>query len=127
MAEPDIVNVTSIKGQTQAIAVGTSVTDLVAATPTDKIYKMNMLLISNVHATDAATITLTLNRSTAGLSGVVTTGSFHIAKSISIPAGATLDVLSKPLYLMEGDKIVGQASAASSLESVASYEVIDDA
>ena len=126
MAEPDIVNVTSIKGQTQAIAVGTSVTDLVAVTPTDKIYKMNMLLISNVHATDAATITLTLNRSTA-LSGVVTIGSFHIAKSISIPAGATLDVLSKPLYLMEGDKIVGQASAASSLESVASYEVIDDA
>ena len=126
MAEPDIVNVTSIKGQTQAIAVGTSATDLVALTPTDKIYKMNMLLISNVHATDAATITLTLNRSTA-LSGVVTTGSFHIAKSISIPAGATLDVLSKPLYLMEGDKIVGQASAASSLESVASYEVIDDA
>ena len=126
MAEPDIVNVTSIKGQTQAIAVGTSVTDLVAVTPADKIYKMNMLLISNVHATDAATITLTLNRSTA-LSGVVTTGSFHIAKSISIPAGATLDVLSKPLYLMEGDKIVGQASAASSLESVASYEVIDDA
>ena len=126
MAEPDIVNVTSIKGQTQAIAVGTSATDLVAVTPTDKIYKMNMLLISNVHATDAATITLTLNRATA-LSGVVTTGSFHIAKSISIPAGATLDVLSKPLYLMEGDKIVGQASAASSLESVASYEVIDDA
>lgn len=126
MAEPDIVNVTSIKGQTQAIAVGTSATDLVAVTPTDKIYKMNMLLISNVHATDAATITLTLNRSTA-LSGVVSTGSFHIAKSISIPAGATLDVLSKPLYLMEGDKIVGQASAASSLESVASYEVIDDA
>lgn len=126
MAEPDIVNVTSIKGQTQAIAVGTSATDLVAVTPTDKIYKMNMLLISNVHATDAATITLTLNRTTA-LSGVVTTGSFHIAKSISIPAGATLDVLSKPLYLMEGDKIVGQASAASSLESVASYEVIDDA
>ena len=126
MAEPDIVNVTSIKGQTQAIAVGMSATDLVAVTPTDKIYKMNMLLISNVHATDAATITLTLNRSTA-LSGVVTTGSFHIAKSISIPAGATLDVLSKPLYLMEGDKIVGQASAASSLESVASYEVIDDA
>lgn len=126
MAEPDIVNVTSIKGQTQAIAVGMSVTDLVAATPTDKIYKMNMLLISNVHATDAATITLTLNRSTP-LTGVVTNGSFHIAKSISIPAGATLDVLSKPLYLMEGDKIVGQASAASSLESVASYEVIDDA
>lgn len=126
MAEPDIVNVTSIKGQTQAIAVGTSVTDLVNVTPTDKIYKMNMLLISNVHATDAATITLTLNRSTA-LANVVSTGSFHIAKSISIPAGATLDVLSKPLYLMEGDKIVGQASAASSLESVASYEVIDDA
>jgi hypothetical protein len=39
-----------------------------------------------------------------------------------VPADATLDILSKPIYLEEGDKITALASASGDLEIIVSYE-----
>ena len=47
---------------------------------------------------------------------------YHIAKTVSIPADATLDLITKSLYLEEGDSLRLTASAASDLEAVCSYE-----
>jgi hypothetical protein len=49
-----------------------------------------------------------------------------LAKTVSVPADATLVVLDTPIYLMEGDILKGGASAASDLDLFISYEVIDD-
>lgn len=49
---------------------------------------------------------------------------FHIAKTIVVPADATLDVFSKPIYLEEGFSLRLKANAASDLEAVCSYEEI---
>mgnify|MGYP003116036023 FL=1 len=49
---------------------------------------------------------------------------YHIAKTIVVPADATLDVISKAIYLEEGDALRLTANAASDLEAVCSYEEI---
>jgi hypothetical protein len=53
-----------------------------------------------------------------------TADQFHIAKTVVVPADATLDVISKPIYLEEGVSLRLKANAASDLEAVCSYEEI---
>ena len=53
-----------------------------------------------------------------------TADQFHIAKTIVVPADATLDVISKPIYLEEEVSLRLKANAASDLEAVCSYEEI---
>jgi len=68
----------------------------------------------------------------SGADGVTTTGAdatVYIAKTIAVPADATLVLIDKnsSIYLMEGDILKGGASAASDLDLFVSFEVIDDA
>lgn len=56
--------------------------------------------------------------------GSTTFNQFHIAKTVVVPADATLDVISKPIYLEEGYSLRLKANAASDLEAVCSYEEI---
>ena len=51
----------------------------------------------------------------------------YLAKTVSVPADATLVLSDTPIYLMEGDILKGGASAASDLDLFISYEVLDDA
>ena len=96
----------------------------------EKTVKINSIICSNVDGTNAATLNLYVTGMGSGASGVTTTGAdatVYLAKTISIPADATLVVLNAPIYLMEGDVLKGGASAASDLDLFVSYEVIDDA
>jgi len=116
MAAPNIVNVATITGKTAVQAVGTSATAIVTnSASSGKAFKVNALIISNVDGTAAADINVDLFRSSTA---------YHIAKTISVPADASLDVLIKPIYLEEGDALRLTASAASDLEAVCSYEEI---
>ena len=45
-------------------------------------------------------------------------------ENISVDQGSTLVILETPIYLMEGDALEGEASAASTLDLYISYEVI---
>lgn len=56
--------------------------------------------------------------------GSTTSDQFHVAKTVVVPADATLDVISKPIYLEEGFSLRLKANAASDLEAVCSYEEI---
>ena len=94
-----------------------------------KTVKINSIICSNVDGTNAATLNLYVDGMGSGASGVTTTGAdaaVYLAKTVSIPADATLVVLNAPIYLMEGDILKGGASAASDLDLFVSYEVIDD-
>ena len=95
----------------------------------EKTVKINSIICSNVDGTNAATLNLYVDGMGSGASGVTTTGAdaaVYLAKTVSIPADATLVVLNAPIYLMEGDILKGGASAASDLDLFVSYEVIDD-
>ena len=118
MAAPNIVNVTTILGKTAVQAVGTSATDIVSNTlASNKVFKINSLIISNVDGTNPADITVEFFRSSVA---------YDIAKTVTVPADATLVVISKDtaIYLEEGDALRLQASAAGDLEAVCSYEEI---
>jgi len=94
-----------------------------------KTVKINSIICSNVDGTNAATLNLYVDGMGSGADGVTTTGAdaaVYLAKTVSIPADATLVVLNAPIYLMENDILKGGASAASDLDLFVSYEVIDD-
>lgn len=116
MAAPNIVDVTTITGKTAVQQVGTSATAIVTnSAASGKVYKVNALYISNVDGTDNAEVNIDIFRSSTA---------YHIAKTLVVPADATIDVLSKALYLEEGDALRITANAASDLEAICSYEEI---
>lgn len=116
MAAPNIVNVATITGKTAVQAVGTSATAIVTnSASSGKVFKVNALLVSNVDGSTTAEITVDLYRSSTA---------YHLAKTVVVPADATLDVLSKAIYLEEGDSLRLTANAASDLEAICSYEEI---
>ena len=122
MAAPNVVNVTSIIGKTQGSDLTTSNADqLVCAT--DKLVKINSIIVSNVDANNAADVDVSFVDSSSG--NLV----LHLAKGVTVPTKSTLIVLGKdaPIYLEEGDKIQAKASAAGDLEIVVSFEILDDA
>jgi|TARA_B100000927_G_C16305478_1_gene405223 hypothetical protein len=114
MAAPNIVSVATLTAKTAVQAVGTSATAIVSnAASSGKVIKINALYISNVDGTNNAEINVDLYRSSTA---------YHIAKTVVVPADATLDVISKAIYLEEGDDLRLTANAASDLEAVCSYE-----
>jgi hypothetical protein len=116
MAAPNIVNVSTITGKTAVQAVGTSATAIVTnSAASGKVFKVNALYVSNVDGTNNAEINVDIYRSSTA---------YHIGKTIVVPADATLDVISKAIYLEEGDALRLTANATSDLEAVCSYEEI---
>jgi hypothetical protein len=116
MAAPNIVNVATITGKTAVQAVGTSATAIVTNSGSSgKVFKVNALYVSNVDGTNNAEITLDLYRSTTA---------YRLANTVVVPADATLDVISKAIYLEEGDALRLTANATGDLEAICSYEEI---
>ena len=119
MAIPNIVSVSSIYGTTVVGVLTTTLTTTLVTAASDKVLKINIFRITNVTDNDA---TVTLD---------VEVGGTHkkIANEVTVPANSVVDIVDKnsSFYLMETDLIRGGASAASTLEYMTSYEILDDA
>lgn len=116
MTAPNVVNVTDIKGRTAVLNVTTSATAIVTNTPnSNKVYKLNALYIANVDGVSSAEISVDIYRSNTA---------YHIAKTIVVPGDSTIDVISKSIYLEEGDSLRLTANADGDLQAVCSYEEI---
>ena len=131
MANPNIVNVTSNVGGNLGWNLSATATDTLMTVDADKIVKVNRITVANVDGTNAADVSLFVDGlTTAGATGITPTGAdatVYLAKTVSVPADATLVISDTPIYLMEGDILKGGASAASDLDLFISYEVLDDA
>ncbi len=116
MAAPNIVNVAAINGKTSGLAVTTTATAIVSnAASSNKVLKLNALFVSNITAGAGwVTVDVFKNGATA----------FRVGFQITVPANATLDVLSKSIYLEENDSIRLTANANSTIEAVCSFEDI---
>ena len=125
MANPNIVNVTTILGNSsQTSLTTTSVTSLVSnAASSNKVYKINSIVVANVDGTSAADITINIYSNATAGSG----SAFAIASTISVPADATLIVTDKTtsFYLLENQSIGAIAGTASDLVVTASWEEIN--
>ena len=123
MTAPNIVNVSTITGKTAVVDLSTTNATLVVenVAASGKVFKINSLYVSNVDGTDTAEITISLY-SEDNIGGTAT----EIVKTVSVPADATLVVISKDtaIYLEEDKSIGATASEASDLKVVCSYEEI---
>lgn len=116
MTAPNIISSNTITGKTSVLAITTSPTSLVSnSIASNKVMKINALYVSNVDGTNSADVDVDIYRSSTA---------YRISKAITVPAKATLDIISKFIYLEEGDSIRVTASANSRLEAVCSYEEI---
>lgn len=124
MANPNIVNVTTIYGNTSTTALSTtSATSVVSnAASSGKVYKINSIVVANNNGTTAANITINVY-SSAALGGTA----YPIASTISVPANATLVVTDKTtsFYLLEDKSIGAIAGTSNYLTVTASWEEIN--
>lgn len=124
MAAPNIVNVTSITGKTVSdadVATSTSI-QLVNASGSNKVYKINTIIAANIDGANAADISVFVT--TVG--GTI---QFYLAKTITVPIDSSLVIISKDtsFYLEEDRHIRAYASAAGDISLMISYEELDDA
>jgi hypothetical protein len=123
MTAPNIVNVTTITGKTNVVDLTTTNATLVVENTagSNKVFKINSLVVSNVDGTNAADITVSLY-SEDNIGGTAT----QIVSTVSVPADASLVVIDKntSIYLEEDKSIGATAGSASDLKIVCSYEEI---
>ena len=130
MANPNIVNVSSIVGGNAAWALTNTITTTLMTVSAEMIVKINSLIVTNIHGTNAATVSVDINGLGSSITGVTVNGPLttcRLASTMNVPADDSLVLIDKPIYLMENDVLRGGASAASVLELFASFEVINDA
>lgn len=122
MANPNIVNVTSIYGNTSYLIPSTTgATTWTALTPAvGTVNKVNNIVASNVTGS-AVAVTVSINSATGG-GGTA----YRIAYQISVPANSSLIIVDKTtaIYVGEGQSIVATVGTANAIELTASYEAL---
>ena len=130
MAAPNIVSVATIIGESQGYELDTTLTTSLMTVASGKLVKINRMSVANIDGTNAADVTVGIDKATrtsAATGSSVSGALFKIANTVSVPADAVLVLADTPIYLEEGDVLEGGASANSDLTLYVSYEVIDDA
>jgi len=122
MANPNIVNVTSIYGNTSyLIPSTTSATTWTALTPaTNTVNKIDNIVASNVTGS-IATVTVAINSAAAGAGT-----NYRLIYQVPVPVNASIVIADKStaFYLGEAQSIVVTVGTASAIELTASYEAI---
>ena len=129
MANPNIVNVTSILGTTTYYTPsGTSAVVLVPnAASSGQVFKINQIVVSNTTGSAAnATVSVYTNGAVAQGSAPSGGTAYPIISTVSVPANASLIAVDKTtaVYLMEGTSISITSGTGSALTYTISYEVI---
>jgi hypothetical protein len=124
MANPNIVNVTTIYGENSLTSLSTTnATSILSnASASGKVYKVNSIIVSNVDGASPADITINVY-SAAALGGTA----FPIVSTLSVPADSSVIVVDKStgIYIKEDQSIGATAGTASDLVVVASWEEIN--
>ena len=119
MAQPNIVNVSSILGTSEVKVLTTTLTTTLVTAASDKVLKMNLIRCTNITDNDA---TVDFDVEVAGTHK-------KIANEVTVPANSVVDITDKnsSFYLMETDLLRDGASAGSTIDVLISYEILDDA
>ena len=117
MALPNIVNVSQIYGLTVGKLLTASSQDIVTNTvSSSQSFKINTIMCANITALSQSV--------TVNFYDYSGNTSYSLVYSLLIPANSSIDVLVRPLYLKEGDKIQAFAGGINGVHIVVSYETI---
>jgi len=130
MANPNIVNVTSILGTTAYLTPsGTSALVLIRnASASGTVLKINQIVAANVNGSAAVDTTVSIYSNGGVAPGSAPSGgtAYPVVSTVSVPADASLIVTDKTtaIYLMEDHSIAVTSGTASGITYSISYEVI---
>ena len=123
MAAPNIVAVANILGKSTFVSLTTTnaTTLLSNASGSNKVFKVNNVVVANTDGTNAVNFTLNYNTAAAGAGTNV-----EMVSTVSVPANASLIAMDKStsIYLEENTSLTVQAGTASKLKVTVSYEDI---
>jgi hypothetical protein len=123
MANPNIVNVTDIRGNNSLVSLSTTnATEIINnAASSNKIYKVNSLVVSNTDGTLPYFVTVSVY-SQDNIGGTA----YPIVSTLNIPADSSVIIIDKSsgIYLKEDQSIGATAETASKLVVTASWEEI---
>ena len=126
MAAPNIVAVTTIRGKSNVANI-TTVSSSVVVNPVNsgQVFKLNTIIVSNVDGTNAGNVTVELFKFGAQNTSTGTGNAvYSLANVVTVPAKSSLDIMSKSLYLEEGDHLKAKADANNRLHLITSFEEI---
>tara|TARA_R100001510_G_scaffold57150_1_gene64333 strand:+ start:15194 stop:15553 length:360 start_codon:yes stop_codon:yes gene_type:complete len=118
MANPNIINISNLKGLNAGLALTTSNQDLITnASNSGKILRVHSIVVANTDGVTAASVTCELG---------IGSNFFKIAHTVTVPPDATLILIGRdsPLYVMENGSIRALASASGDLDMICSYDEI---
>ena len=119
MANPNIVNVTTIYGNTATLAVSTTTTNVVSnPTSSGQIYKINALTVANIN-TLSSSVNINVEYNNAG-------ANTYLTRNVVVPANSSLVILGKDtaMYLLENTSLQLTAGSNNSLYALVTYEQI---
>lgn len=117
MANPNIVNVTTIYGNTATQVVSTTAANIVQnAASSNQVYKINSLSVSNINTVSSA-VSLEIN---------VAGSNTFIVRNVVVPANSMINIIGKDtsIYLLENSSLQLTAAANSVMQAVCSWEQI---
>lgn len=117
MADLNIISVSTINARTTGANLNITSSDIVNNTyGNSKTIKLNNIMLSSYSAN---TVNVAINFVDYSNSNTA----FPLVYQLNVPPKATIEVLSKPFYLEEGDKLTAYAfSEANNVVMVVSYE-----
>lgn len=129
MANPNIVAVTTITGNTTYFApTGTTAVVLLAnAASSGKVFKINQIVAANTTGSAAnASVSIYTNGAVAQGSAPSGGTAFPVVSAVSVPANASLIAVDKTtaIYLQEGTSISITSGTSNALTYSISYEDI---
>jgi hypothetical protein len=130
MANPNIVNVATLTGNTTYYTPsGTSAVILLPnAASSGLVFRINQIVCANVNGSTAVNATVSIYTNGAVAQGSAPSGgtAYPIISTISVPASASLIAVDKTtgLYLQEGTSISITSGTASGITYTISYESI---
>jgi hypothetical protein len=130
MANPNIVNVTTLTGNTTYYTpTGTSAVVLLPnAAASGLVFKINQIVCANVNGSSAVNATVSIYSNGAVAQGSAPSGgaAYPVISTVSVPASASVIAVDKTtaIYLMEGHSITITSGTASGITYTISYESI---
>lgn len=130
MANPNIVAVSAIYGTTTYLtpAVATAVVLLANPAASNRVFKINQIVVANTTASAAnTTVSVYTNGAVAQGSAPAGGTAFPVVSVVSVPGNASLIAVDKStaIYLQEGTSISVTSGTSSSLTYSISYEDIN--
>ena len=115
MANPNIVGLTSILGQTNGAQVGTTAVQPIGnGAGSGQVYKVNNIVLCNT-SDENREVTVRFH---------IGASIYYITSALVVPGRSTIEVISKPLYLNEDSSIQALANTGTDVTILVSFEKI---